>query len=217
MRSRKLLNTVLIALSLSVTGYANDNITIPPMKDEGTNHFVLGAYLEETPSSDVYDDWNTTSAHAYVREIPDQFEIDLRGFSVPIKKSNQVTSRFGKRVMNYHKGIDIGARFGDTIYSAFDGKVRVATYNPRGYGNFVVIRHYNGLETLYAHMSRITVKTNDYVKSGQPIGLAGSTGRSTGVHLHFETRFCGQAIDPEEMISFRHGETTIDTFVFKKE
>lgn len=214
MRSRKLLNTVLISLLLSLTGYANDNVTTIPMKDEGTSKIVLGAYLEETPSSDVYDDWNTFSAHAYVRNVPDQFEIDLGGFSVPIK-SNQVNSRFGKRMLGNHKGVDLKAKMNDTIYAAFDGKVRVVRYDPGGYGNFVVIRHHNGLETIYGHMTMAMVRPNQYVLSGQPIGFAGSTGRSTGVHLHFETRFCGIAINPERMISFELGEPITQKFVFE--
>lgn len=214
MRSRKLLNTVLIALSLSFTGYANDNVTTVPLKDEGTSKIVLGAYLEETPSSDVYDDWNNTSAHAYVRVIPDQFEIDLRDFSVPIK-SNQVNSPFGRRMLGNHQGVDLKAKMNDTIYAAFDGKVRVARYDPRGYGNFVVIRHHNGLETVYGHLTLAIVRPNEYVHSGQPIGFAGSTGRSTGVHLHFETRFCGIPINPERMISFELGVSIVKTFVFE--
>ena len=215
MGSRKLLNTVLIVLLLTFTGYANDNVTTPPMKDEGTKHFVLGAYLEETPSSDVYNDWNTTSAHAYVREIPDQFEIDLTDFEVPIK-SNQVNSRFGMRMLGNHKGVDLKAKLNDTIYSAFDGKVRVSRYDVGGYGNFVVIRHYNGLETVYGHLNKAIVRPNEYVKAGQPIGFAGSTGRSTGVHLHFETRFCGIALDPEKLIHFGIGEPIAEKFVFER-
>lgn len=200
-------------LSLPLMAFANDDVTAL-MKDEGTSHIVLGAYLEETPSSDVYNDWNTTSAHAYVREIPDQFEIDLRDFSVPIK-SNQVNSPFGRRIARMHQGVDLKAKLNDTIYAAFDGKVRVSRYDPIGYGNFVVIRHYNGLETVYGHLTRAIVRPNEYVKAGQPIGFAGSTGRSTGVHLHFETRFCGIAINPERMISFKIGEPITETFVFE--
>ena len=214
MRSRKLLNTVLISLLFSLIGYANDNVTTIPMKDEGTSKIVLGAYLEETPSSDVYDDWNNFSAHAYVLNVPDQFEIDLTDFSVPIK-SNQVNSRFGKRMLGNHKGVDLKAKMNDTIYAAFDGKVRVVRYDPGGYGNFVVVRHHNGLETVYGHMTMAIVRPNQYVLSGQPIGFAGSTGRSTGVHLHFETRFCGIPINPERMISFELGEPIVQKFVFE--
>lgn len=214
MGSRKLLNTVLIAvMSLPLMAYANDGVT-PMIVDEGTSKIVLGAFLEETPSSDVYDDWNTISPHAYVRDIPDEFEIDLTDFEVPIR-SNQVNSRFGKRMLGNHKGVDLKANLNDTIYAAFDGKVRVSRYDPRGYGNFVVVRHYNGLETVYGHLTKAIVRPNEYVKAGQPIGFAGSTGRSTGVHLHFETRFCGIPINPERMVSFEIGEPITKTFVFE--
>jgi murein DD-endopeptidase MepM/ murein hydrolase activator NlpD len=115
-----------------------------------------------------------------------------------------------------HQGVDIKANFTDTIYAAFDGKVRVSRYDVGGYGNFVVIRHYNGLETVYGHMSRNMVVPNQYVIAGQPIGMAGSTGRSSGVHLHFEMRFCGIALDPQKLISFENGFPLVDTYRFNK-
>ncbi|MDD2226664.1 MAG: peptidoglycan DD-metalloendopeptidase family protein, partial [Dysgonamonadaceae bacterium] len=93
---------------------------------------------------------------------------------------------------------------GDTIYAAFDGKIRVKDYERGGYGNYIVIRHINGLETVYGHLSKFLVEENDFVESGQPIGLAGSTGRSTGPHLHFETRFLGRPINPNFIVDFNN-------------
>lgn len=117
--------------------------------------------------------------------------------------NGDVTSNFGWRKGRPHNGIDLQSRTGDPIRSAFDGMVRIAKKDG-GYGNVVVVRHYNGLETLYAHLSKMKVKPGDIVSAGQLIGLAGNTGRSHGPHLHFEVRFLGQPIDPNHIISFRN-------------
>ena len=94
--------------------------------------------------------------------------------------------------------------------------MRIVKYEPRGYGNYVVIRHYNGLETIYGHMSKHLVKENQVVKAGEPIGLGGNTGRSTGSHLHFETRLCGVALNPALMFDFRNQDVTGDTYMFRR-
>lgn len=117
-----------------------------------------------------------------------------------------VTSRYGYRKGRYHNGIDINLTTGDTVVAAFSGKVRYARYNDAGFGNLVIIRHYNGLETFYAHLSKHLVVPNQEVKAGQPIGLGGNTGRSFGAHLHFETRFYDAPINPEEIIDFTNQE-----------
>lgn len=91
---------------------------------------------------------------------------------------------------------------GDTIRSAFTGMVRFAAMQG-GYGNVVIVHHYNGLETVYAHLWRIKVKPGDIVNSGQLIGLVGNTGHTTGMHLHFETRFRGVAINPACLIDMQ--------------
>lgn len=114
----------------------------------------------------------------------------------------KVTSRYGWRRSRWHKGIDIKLDIGDPVYAAFDGVVRLQRYNGGGYGNYVVIRHENGLETLYGHLSEAIVIRNQIVQAGDIIGFGGSTGRSTGPHLHFETRLLGQAFDPERIIDF---------------
>lgn len=117
----------------------------------------------------------------------------------------KMSSDYGFRGRRYHKGVDIAVPKGDTIVAAFDGKVRYAKYNHGGFGNLVIIRQYNGLETYYAHMSKLLVQPNDWVKAGEPIGLGGSTGHSYGSHLHFEVRFYDQPINPEEVIDFKNG------------
>jgi murein DD-endopeptidase MepM/ murein hydrolase activator NlpD len=128
-----------------------------------------------------------------------------------------VTSNYGyrPRFRRQHKGIDINATKGDTIRAAFDGKVRVVDYQPSGYGNVVVIRHPNGLETVYGHLSKHLTKRDKVVKAGYPIGLAGDTGFSFGTHLHFETRLLGEYIDPAKLFDFASQDVTGDFYVFK--
>lgn len=101
-----------------------------------------------------------------------------------------------------HNGLDINLQTGDTVRAAFDGKVRYAQYNKGGFGNLVIIRHYNGLETYYAHLSKLLVKPNQPLKAGQVIGLGGSTGRSRGPHLHFEVRYKDKPLDPFAFIDY---------------
>lgn len=165
---------------------------------------------------DLYSSWNTTTAHCYAKEaVPETFKIDLRGFHMPTP-SRKVTSNYGYRpsFRRVHKGLDIKVYTGDTISAAFDGKVRVVNYEAAGYGYYVVIRHDNGLETIYGHLSKQLVKTNDVVKAGDPIGLGGNTGRSYGSHLHFETRLLGVAINPALLFDFENQDVTGDYFVF---
>lgn len=122
----------------------------------------------------------------------------------------KVTSRFGPRRYRYHYGIDVNLNTGDTVVAAFDGRVRIAAYYS-GYGYTVVLRHYNGLETLYGHFSKLLVDTNQSVKAGDPIGLGGNTGRSYGSHLHFEVRYLGIPFNPEFVINFDEHKLLNDT------
>jgi len=115
-----------------------------------------------------------------------------------------VTSRFKYRGRKFHYGIDVDLVTGDTLSSCFDGIVRYAKYNTGGYGNLVIIRHYNGLETYYAHLEKLFVSANQEVQAGEHIGLGGNTGHSTGDHLHFEIRLFGNALNPEEVIDFKN-------------
>ncbi|WP_106830011.1 peptidoglycan DD-metalloendopeptidase family protein [Parabacteroides pacaensis] len=146
--------------------------------------------------------------------FPDSCAIDCSTFTLPIAQFTKVTSKYGPRRRRMHKGIDLKVQTGDTIYAAFDGRVRIKSYERRGYGYYLVIRHPNGLETVYGHLSKFIVGVNDYVKAGQPIAYGGNTGRSTGSHLHFETRFLGQPINPAEIIDFENAVPHQDTYVF---
>lgn len=171
----------------------------------------------EDPAAELYPNWNDDQINLYGGvALPNEYKIDLRGFCMPT--SNRiVTSKYGyrPRFRRQHKGIDINANKGDTIRAAFDGKVRVVDYQPSGYGNVVVIRHPNGLETVYGHLSKHLTKRDKVVKAGDPIGLAGDTGFSFGTHLHFETRLLGEYIDPAKLFDFANQDVTGDFYVFK--
>ena len=161
------------------------------------------------PADELYgSSWDTTWVNPFrSKEIayPDSFFIDCTTFVLPIDVQIKVTSQFGIRNRRMHNGIDLKVQTGDTIRSAFSGKIRLKGYERRGYGYYLVIRHPNGLETVYGHLSAFLVSENEIVKAGQPIGLGGNTGRSTGSHLHFETRFLGQALNPSHIIDFQNG------------
>lgn len=168
-----------------------------------------------SPAAQLYgDDWDNTYAHRST-ELPDSFVINLRHFCMPTP-SRVVTSNFGSRWGRSHKGLDIKVYIGDTIRAAFSGKVRIVRYEGGGYGNYIVIRHPNGLETIYGHLSKQLVKENETVRAGEPIGLGGNTGRSTGSHLHFETRLCGVALNPALFFDFRNQDVTCDQYLFTK-
>lgn len=170
------------------------------------------------------DHWETNRVHTYLdiamKDLPN--EVDLRlvdsthGYCIPYP--GNVISSFKWRKNRPHKGVDIPLNTGDAVYAAFDGIVRVAlpTRMTGGYGNVVVIRHANGLETYYGHLSKHLVKSGDVVRAGEMIGYGGSTGHSTGPHLHFETRYMGQAFDPERIFDFANGKLRSEVFTWKK-
>ena len=169
-----------------------------------------------TPAAQIYgDEWDNRYAHR-ATELPDSFVINLRHFCMPTP-SRVITSDFGSRWGRQHKGLDIKVYIGDTIRSAFSGKVRIVRYEAKGYGNYIVIRHPNGLETIYGHLSKHLVTENQVVRAGEPIGLGGNTGRSTGSHLHFETRLCGVALNPALFFDFRNQDITGDNYIFLKD
>lgn len=170
------------------------------------------------PEPDIYTEgWNSRSVNPFKEsQVPERDVLDVRGFHRPVP--GRVTSSYGYRARfgRMHKGVDMTLRSNDTVYAAYDGKVRLTNYEARGYGNYVILRHGNKLETVYGHLNKALVKPNQVVRAGQPIGLGGSTGRSTGPHLHFETRYMGYAINPAAIINFENGTVHTDTYVFTK-
>ena len=148
--------------------------------------------------------WNNSLVNPYQWRgvnMPDTVRIDFLQYVHANK--NVVTSEFGFRRWEFHYGIDTRLRIGDSIYSSFDGMVRIVQRG-RNFGNYVVIRHFNGLETVYGHLSRPLVRVNQVVRAGEVIGLGGNTGRSTGPHLHYEIRYLGQPIPPRDVIDFEN-------------
>lgn len=170
--------------------------------------------MDEIPADDLYGGvWNSRYVNVYgsLQNIPSQYTVDLSNFTMPTL--GYTTSNYGHRGRRMHHGIDLKVQVGDTIYAAFDGKVRLTQFERRGYGNYVVLRHPNGLETVYGHLSKFLVSPDDVVKSGDPIALGGNTGRSTGSHLHFETRFLGKSINPTEIVDFENKQIKYNTYV----
>ena len=170
------------------------------------------------PEPDIYTEgWNSKRVNPFrEQDVPNSKVIDVTGYFMPCP--GQVTSNYGYRAKfgRMHKGIDLHIKSNDTIYAAFDGKVRLTNYEARGYGNYVIIRHPNDLETVYGHLNKFLVKPDQVVKAGDPIALGGSTGRSTGPHLHFETRYMGYAINPSAIFDFANQTTHTDTYTFTK-
>ena len=177
----------------------------------------INAEMAAYPAYSLYPTWDNTRVHAFGKDVvvPDTFRIDMTGFAMPTTNT-KITSKFGPRRRRMHNGIDVKVYIGDTIRAAFGGKVRMVKYERRGYGKYVVIRHDNGLETIYGPLSKQMVKEDQYVEAGEVIGLGGNTGRSTGSHLHFETRFLGQAINPALLFDFEKQDIVTDTYLFKK-
>ena len=138
--------------------------------------------------------------------LPENYSMPCDGY---------LTSHFGPRGNITHQGVDLTLKTGDAVRSVWDGVVRYARPNSGGYGNLIIIRHYNGLETYYAHLSRFKVKENDTIVSGELIGLGGSTGHSSGPHLHFEVRFYNSCFSPEKIFNFLAKTSTTTAIISK--
>ena len=194
-----------------------DEVEAMSLEDERNINF--------TPLPEGYDELDSTldPFKTPLADTRDTFKIDVHTFYTPTR--GRVTSEFGFRRWRHHNGIDLKVQRGDTIYCAFDGVVRIRRFDRRGYGYFVVVRHTNGLETVYGHFSKFLVQLGDEVKAGTPIGLGGSTGRSTGPHLHLEFRYLGNPINPRDIVDFDSTYTiknstlvlTASNFKYKKE
>lgn len=197
--------------------YQNADEAIVPIQDE-----IKFTDFSELPEE--YDIWDT-SLNPYnvsLVEMKDTVKIDVSNYCPP--STRYVTSDFGFRKWKHHNGIDLKVFRGDTVRCAFDGVVRIVRHDRYGYGLFVVVRHSNGLETLYGHLSKFLVKSNQQVKAGDALGMGGSTGRSSGYHLHLEIRYLGTPINPNDIINFNTHTVnnkvlvlTANHFAYKKE
>lgn len=225
---RRLLYTCLALLPLSIVaqestggGYEESRSEHIDVTSEEENAWDINDSLMNLPAYDLYCLWDTQNIHAYdydMTKMEDEIEIVLRSeecdFHHPFR--GRITSQFGERGAKYHYGIDIKLYKGDPVKVAFEGVVRIAQYS-RSYGNVVVVRHNNGLETLYAHLSARKVRPGDHVEAGHIIGLGGNTGRSTGSHLHFECRYKGEPINPNDIIDWEKGELVTDVLNLSKD
>jgi murein DD-endopeptidase MepM/ murein hydrolase activator NlpD len=182
----------------------------------------VGSRVAPIPATEFYPDWTTDNPNPYSSELwktDTTLSILLAGneelgvFHIP--HDDVLTSKFGWRDGRMHNGIDIDLQVWDTVVAAFPGVVRMARVHG-GYGRVVIIRHYNGLETTYAHLHRFKIKEGERVEAGQLIGLGGSSGHSTGSHLHFEVRFKGVPLNPLSFISFDDKALVNDTLVLKR-
>lgn len=198
------------------------------MTDDGECQYRLmpamlwGDTSRTHPADSVYNTvWINTRVNPYqvaVDSMRDSIPISLKGFTYPLKDMTHLTSKFGFRRYRFHYGTDIKVQVGDSIRASWDGQVRIVGWDPRGYGYYVLIRHDNGLETIYGHLSRPLVEENERIFSGEVLGLGGNTGRSTGSHLHYEIRYLGNAIDPATLVDFDHGKLCVpeDYLITKK-
>ena len=199
---------------------ANEHIKVILRADNTWSYYKTPGFQQV---SGVYDDhWNDSQPNPYgigLDELQDQWSIwlvdSLDQYHCPFQGSVYYRGKFGIRRGRRHQGVDLPLKTGDPIYATFTGKVRVSKYWG-AFGNLVIIRHDNGLETFYAHLSKRNVEVGDWVNAGDVIGLGGSTGRSTGPHLHFETRYNGFAFDPQWLIDFEKGILRHRLFVLKK-
>lgn len=210
-----LLFFTLVSLTIPIASTGNLLISFEEEKVETTvedvkrEKVVVDTIVEEIPfdyeNSPIFtENWDINKLGVYSRknssninEFVDAFD-STQSFYFPV--NTHITSKFGRRWGRMHNGIDVALQTGDSVICSFDGKVRFATRNHNGFGKLIIVRHENGLETYYAHLSKIDVEPNQLVKAGEYIGKGGSTGRVTGPHLHFETRLKGTPIDPLRFI-----------------
>ena len=172
---------------------------------------MLFTYFNWMPGYNLYQNFDIVTIHYRHQGSAARDTIDLTGYHHPA--NYRVTSNYGFRHRRMHRGVDLGYPEGTPVAAAWDGIVRISkgTANTGGYGNLVVIRHDNGLETYYGHLSRRLVNPGQMVKAGDIIGLGGNTGRSYGAHLHFEVRYLGNDINPNRLIDFENFQLKYDT------
>ena len=199
---------------------ANEYIKVVLFADNTWQYVKLPGYQSE---KDVFENnWDTTVSNPYKLEqanLPYSWSIwlvdSLDQYHCPFQGDVHPRGKFGPRRGRRHQGVDIPLKTGDPVYATFTGRVRISKYMG-GFGNLIVIRHVNGIETFHGHLSKRNVEAGDWVNAGDIIGLGGSTGRSTGPHLHFETRYDGFAFDPQWLIDFKTGELRHRLFIMKK-
>lgn len=199
---------------------ANEHIKVILYGDNTWQYYKTPGFQQVAGVYDEY--WSNSETNPYglqLQDLPEQWSIwvadSLDQYHCPYQAKVHYRGKFGPRRGRRHQGVDLPLKVGDPVYATFTGKVRVSKYWG-AFGNLVIIRHDNGIETFYAHLSKRNVEVGDWVNAGDVIGLGGSTGRSTGPHLHFETRYNGYAFDPQWLIDFEKGILRHRLFVLKK-
>jgi murein DD-endopeptidase MepM/ murein hydrolase activator NlpD len=240
MKKYRLLNTMFMVLIFTITAYADhgqnysiDSIVTNSSKEnpvwngeieQGVNSAdSIEEAIEATQADSLFEDitcFDTTNRDPLTMQdtvsIPMAYYDKLGNSAWRFPGGSRVTSPFGKRKMGWHYGTDLRIPVDDSVHSVFGGVVRFTRNGRRGYGKVVIVRHNNGLETLYGHLNKILVVTGQQVVAGEGIGLAGNTGRSTGPHLHLEIRFCGQALNPEMVFNFAAQSLESDTLLIDR-
>lgn len=182
------------------------------------NEYSEDDLVEDHPANDLYRNiWTADRLNPYkipIDSISDSIRIDCSEFVLPVPGA--ITSKFGARRYRFHYGTDLRLCMGEPVKAAFSGKVRIIDYERKGYGHYIVIRHNNGLETVYAHLSKVLVEHNQTIHAGDTIALGGNTGRSTGPHLHFEIRYLGNAINPANVIDFNEGNLRNEEYLITR-
>lgn len=207
---------------IDTLGSGDDAVLVVLFSNNSWKYVRNRAVTKDSTIFEKYWDTNTLFPYRNVdmSAMPKSVVIDLidstKSYHCPLQGSIHPRGKYGPRRSRQHQGIDLPLKVGDPIYATFCGRVRISQYNRGGYGNLVIIRHDNGLETYYGHLSERKVEPGQWVEAGEIIGLGGSTGRSTGPHLHFETRYYGQSFDPERLIDFKTGMLCRETFLLKK-
>ncbi|MGB0887180.1 MAG: peptidoglycan DD-metalloendopeptidase family protein [Vicingaceae bacterium] len=214
------LDEVPLDLIKEINSYAENRLLEHDFYNSLTNFYENSAI----PSNSTYGKWDTRNVSPYnesICKMDTSITLTLTDSKnncnyIPPIKDPVVTSNFGWRNGRSHNGIDLDLQVWDPVVAAFDGMVRISLYHP-GYGRVVIIRHYNGLETLYAHLHRLKVKAGDIVEAGQVIGLGGNSGQSSGSHLHFEVRYKGKPLNPKHLISFKNNKLLSDSLLLTKQ
>ena len=208
------------AMVIDTLDTVNEHVKVVLYSDNTWQYVKDGDFMMQAEVFNEY--WDEYSMDPYKIDLDSLDNVwslwvvdSLSQYHCPYLGDVHPRGKFGIRRGRRHQGIDIPLTTGTPVYAAFDGEVRVSRY-ASGYGNLVVVRHQNGLETFYGHLSSRKVKSGDWVHAGDVIGLGGSTGRSTGPHLHFETRYKGYAFDPQWLIDFETGDLRYRLFVLKK-
>jgi murein DD-endopeptidase MepM/ murein hydrolase activator NlpD len=221
--SKKLFSVIVFFISAWGVNAQQVNYNLIPKKDTINIYQEMlndnsDDLMENHPADDIYNNiWRSDHVNPYkipIDSLPDSVRIDCSHFVVPVPGA--ITSEFGPRRYRFHYGTDLRLTVGDSVRAAFSGKVRIIDYEARGYGHYIVIRHNNGLETVYAHLSQVLVTLNQNIKAGELIAYGGNTGHSTGPHLHFETRYLGNAINPAHIINFKTGKVYASTYLITK-